>query len=406
MGMIGFVILNYKAYEEAAACAVSILKTQTYPDIQIVIVDNGSGNDSVEQLKARFCGEERVHIIAAEKNLGFAQGNNLGIAYAREHFAPDFVVAANSDIIFEQPDYCQKLFEIYRRKPFAVLGGDIIDESRTQHFNPVARARVYTIPYLRKQALVSQLKVWMFRAIKVLGGDIIDESRTQHFNPVARARVYTIPYLRKQALVSQLKVWMFRAIKLFHLKKAVAGRYGVAANEAGADVCGGAKNLTTREVEGRSVAADSRIDEELYDVLLHGCCLVFSVDFFAELDGFWQETFLYAEEEILYYLAKKKGLRLLYTPEVTCMHKEAVTTKQLYQDVCDAKIFYFSNVARSYRKFLKLMREYESPEVTCMHKEAVTTKQLYQDVCDAKIFYFSNVARSYRKFLKLMREYE
>ena len=312
MGTIGFVILNYKAYEEAAACAASILKTQTYPDIQIVIVDNGSGNDSVEQLKARFCGEERVHIIATEKNLGFAQGNNLGIAYAREHFSLDFVVAANSDIIFEQPDYCQKLFEIYRRKPFAVLGGDIIDESRTQHFNPVARARVYTIPYLRKQALVSQLKAWMFRAIK-----------------------------------------------LFHLKKAVAGRYGVAANEAGADVCGGAKNLTTREVEGRSVAADSRIDEELYDVLLHGCCLVFSVDFFAELDGFWQETFLYAEEEILYYLAKKKGLRLLYTPEVTCMHKEAVTTKQLYQDVCDAKIFYFSNVARSYRKFLKLMREYE-----------------------------------------------
>lgn len=312
MGTIGFVILNYQAYEEAAACVASILKTQTYPDIQIVIVDNGSGNDSVEQLKARFCGEGRVHIITAEKNVGFAQGNNLGIAYAREHFSPDFLVASNSDIIFEQPDYCQKLFEIYRRKPFAVLGGDIIDASRTQHFNPVARARVYTIPYMRKQALVSELKAWMFRAIK-----------------------------------------------LFHLKKAVAGHYGIAANEAGADVCGSGKNLTTREVEGRSVAADSRIDEELYDVLLHGCCLVFSEDFFAELDGFWQETFLYAEEEILYYLAKKKGLRLLYTPEVTCMHKEAVTTKQLYQDFCDAKIFYFSNVARSYRKFLKLMREYE-----------------------------------------------
>lgn len=312
MGTIGFVILNYKAYEEAAACAASILKTQTYPDIQIVIVDNGSGNDSVEQLKARFCGETRVHIIASEKNLGFAQGNNLGIAYVREHFSPDFVVAANSDIIFEQPDYCEKLVEIYRRKPFAVLGGDIVDASRTQHFNPVARDRVYTVPYMRKQALISELKAWMFRVIK-----------------------------------------------LFHLKKAVVGRYGIVTNEAGVDVCDGSKNLTTREVEGKSVAADSRIGEELEGVLLHGCCLVFSRDFFAELDGFWQETFLYAEEEILYYLAKKKGLRLLYTPEVTCMHKEAVTTKQLYKDFCDAKIFYFSNVAKSYRKFLKLMREYE-----------------------------------------------
>ena len=43
MGTIGFVILNYKAYEETAACAASILWRQTYPDIQIVIVDNGSG---------------------------------------------------------------------------------------------------------------------------------------------------------------------------------------------------------------------------------------------------------------------------------------------------------------------------------------------------------------------------
>lgn len=312
MGTISFVILNYKAYEETAACAASILWRQTYPDIQIVIVDNGSGNDSVEQLKARFCGETRVHIIEAEKNLGFAQGNNLGIVYAREHFSPDFIVAANSDVIFEQPDYCEKLVEIYRRKPFAVLGGDIVDASRTQHFNPVARERVYTIPYMRKQALISELKAWMFRVIK-----------------------------------------------LFHLKKAVAGRYGIVTNEAGVDVCDGSKNLTTREMEGKSVAADSRIGEELEGVLLHGCCLVFSRDFFAELDGFWQETFLYAEEEILYYLAKKKGLRLLYTPEVTCMHKEAVTTKQLYKDFCDAKIFYFSNVAKSYRKFLKLMREYE-----------------------------------------------
>lgn len=297
MGNISFVILNYKTYQEAIACAESILATQTYPDIQIVIVDNGSGNDSEEQLKLHFDGEEKVHVIAAEKNLGFAKGNNLGIAYAREHFSPDFIVAANSDIIFEQPDYCEKLIEIYDRKPYAILGGDIIDASRTQHFNPVARERIYTIPYMRKQALVSDMKAWMFRLLK-----------------------------------------------FFHLKKAVEGK----------------EKQTTREVEGKSVAADSRIEEEMEGVLLHGCCMVFSKDFFAEFEGFWPDTFLYAEEEIIYYLAMKKGMRVLYTPEVVCMHKEAVTTKQIYRDFCDAKIFYFSNVAKSYWKFLKLMREYES----------------------------------------------
>lgn len=296
MGNISFVILNYKTYREATACAESILSTQTYPDIQVVIVDNGSKNGSVEHLKEHFFGEDRVHVVASESNLGFAKGNNLGISYAREHFSPDFVVAANSDIIFEQPDYCEKLIEIYRRKPYAILGGDIIDATRTQHFNPVARERSYSISYMRKQVLVSCVKAWMFRFMK-----------------------------------------------FFHLKKLAEER----------------KTQTTREVDGKSVAADSRIEEEMEGVLLHGCCMVFSKDYLKEFEGFWPDTFLYAEEEIVYYLAMKKGMRVLYTPEVSCMHKEAVTTNTLYSDFCTAKVFYFSNVAKSYRKFLKLMKEYE-----------------------------------------------
>lgn len=312
MGNISFVILNYKTYNEAIACAESIFDTQSYPDIQVVIVDNGSKNESVAKLKEHFVNEARVHVMESEENLGFAKGNNLGIAYAREHFDPDFIVAANSDIIFEQRDYCEKLAEIYARKPYAILGGDIIDASRTQHFNPVARERVYTLNYMRKQVLVS----WA-------------------------------------------KAVMFRLIKFFHLKKAVAGHYGIVENEAGADVRDGSKNLTTREVDGKSVAADSRITEELEGVLLHGCCMVFSKDFFAEFDGFYPETFLYAEEEIIYYQAMKQGLTLLYSPQVTCMHKEAVTTTQLYRDFGDAKIFYFSHITKSYRMFLKLMKTYE-----------------------------------------------
>lgn len=311
MGNISFVILNYKAYEEAIACAESVLATQTWEDLKIVIVDNGSKNGSAERLREHFSGESRVHVITADENVGFAKGNNLGIRYAREQFDPDFIVAANSDILFEK-EVCKRLAGVYARRPYAILGGDIVDATRTQHFNPVARERRYTLNYMRKQVFVS----WA-------------------------------------------KSVMFRLIKLFHLKGAVAGHYGVSAQAGGMDEKDGGKKLTTREVDGKAVAADSRVSEELEGVLLHGCCLVFSRDFFAEFDGFWEGTFLYAEEEILYYLAMKKGLSVLYSPEFTCMHKEAVTTNTLYRDFCDAKIFYFSNITKSYRRFLKLMKEYE-----------------------------------------------
>lgn len=100
MGNISFVILNYKTYQEAIACTESIFSSQTYEDIKVVIVDNGSRNESVAALRERFGEDERVHLVTSPDNLGFAKGNNLGIAYAREHFDPDFIVAANSDIIF------------------------------------------------------------------------------------------------------------------------------------------------------------------------------------------------------------------------------------------------------------------------------------------------------------------
>lgn len=311
MGNICFVILNYKAYEEAIACAESVLATQTWEDIKIVIVDNGSKNGSVEQLREHFNDEPRVHVIAADENLGFAKGNNLGIRYAREQFDPDFIVAANSDILFEE-EICERLAGIYDRRPYAILGGDIVDATRTQHFNPVARERRYSLNYMRKQVFASWAKAVMFRLIKV-----------------------------------------------FHLKGAVAGHYGVSVQDGGMGEGEEGKKAATREVDGKAVAADNRVEEEMEGVLLHGCCLVFSRDFFAEFEGFWEGTFLYAEEEILYYLAMKKGLRVLYSPKVTCMHKEAVTTNTLYRDFCDAKIFYFSNITKSYRRFLKLMKEWE-----------------------------------------------
>ena len=312
MRTICYVILNYKTYEEAAACAESILSTQTWKNMHIVIVDNGSGNGSEEWLAEHFIDEKRVRVIASGENLGFARGNNLGIRYAREHYDPDLIVAANSDILFEQPDFGERLFEIYDRKPYAILGADVVDATRTQHFNPVAEKRSYTLNYMRKQIAVS----WA-------------------------------------------KCKMFQMIKLLHLKKAIAGHYGVVSDETGRDVKDGSKNLTTREEDGKSVSADSRVDERMKDVLLHGCCLVFSKDFFKQMDGFYDGTFLYAEEEILYYLAGKYGMTLLYAPEIGCMHKEAVSTNFVMQNFCDAKIFYFGNITKSYRAFLALMKKYE-----------------------------------------------
>ena len=95
---IGTVVLNYKTYRDALACVAS-LKAQSYPNHEIVVVENGSGNESAQVLKETFADDPQVHLIISEENLGFARGNNLGIRHAHETLGCDYVFVLNSDTI-------------------------------------------------------------------------------------------------------------------------------------------------------------------------------------------------------------------------------------------------------------------------------------------------------------------
>lgn len=77
---VGIVILNWNRADDTIAC-VSSLQRMTYSNYEVVLVDNASRGDSVERLRAAF---PDTHLIANTENLGFAQGNNVGIAYLLE----------------------------------------------------------------------------------------------------------------------------------------------------------------------------------------------------------------------------------------------------------------------------------------------------------------------------------
>lgn len=63
------------------------------------------------------------------------------------------------------------------------------------------------------------------------------------------------------------------------------------------------------------------------NVQLHGCFLCFSRNYFEHYDGFFPKTFLYMEEDILFYLARKENLTMVYTPELNIYHKEDSASK-------------------------------------------------------------------------------
>lgn len=90
------IVLNWNRAEDSLECIAS-LRESTYANCQIVVVDNGSSDDSVEQIRER--GGD-LTLLETGENLGYTGGNNWGIKYAVDQQA-DYVFVLNNDTFVE-----------------------------------------------------------------------------------------------------------------------------------------------------------------------------------------------------------------------------------------------------------------------------------------------------------------
>ena len=119
-------ILNWNGWQDTLECLETIQKL-SYPNFQIVVLDNGSTDESIEKIKAWCRGsvpyveydittaerggnpidevklsegpaDNRIVLIRSLENLGFAEGNNAAIRYALHCAEPaEFVFLLNND---------------------------------------------------------------------------------------------------------------------------------------------------------------------------------------------------------------------------------------------------------------------------------------------------------------------
>jgi len=90
---ISIISVNYNQPTVTLQLLDSIFTTNTYPNIEIIIVDNGSSENFIPIWKDRY---PQVKFIQSEVNLGFAGGNNLGIKAADG----DYLFLVNNDTEF------------------------------------------------------------------------------------------------------------------------------------------------------------------------------------------------------------------------------------------------------------------------------------------------------------------
>ncbi len=94
MNRVAVIILNYNGKKYLPQLMGSIFSyTPKNVEQEIIVVDNKSSDDSLEYLKSNY---SQVKIIENNENLGFAQGNNVGMKYALDNNF-DYVMLLNQD---------------------------------------------------------------------------------------------------------------------------------------------------------------------------------------------------------------------------------------------------------------------------------------------------------------------
>ena len=104
--LVSIIILNYNAGNLLLNCVDSVFKS-TYPNFEVLVVDNISTDNSHIVCKEKF---EKIHLIKNKENLGYCEGNNVGIRNADG----EFIVILNPDTIVE-PDWLNHLMSAYSK---------------------------------------------------------------------------------------------------------------------------------------------------------------------------------------------------------------------------------------------------------------------------------------------------
>ena len=111
------IVLNWNGKEDTVECLES-LNHISYPNYEVIVVDNGSTDDSVEQLKARY---PEIKVIENQENLGFGEGYNVGIRTALQENT-EYVLLLNNDTIVD-PRFLDELTNVAELDPRVGFAG-------------------------------------------------------------------------------------------------------------------------------------------------------------------------------------------------------------------------------------------------------------------------------------------
>lgn len=146
MEKISIILINYNGKKYNDKCIASVLRSTVADKIQIVVVDNASTDDSWAGLKQSWGADERVHLIALDRNYGFSKANNEGIRWSMKQGIKYFLLLNNDTEI--EPDTIENIYQCHLETRGIVVPKVLYADRRDRiwcaggDFSPVIRKAV------------------------------------------------------------------------------------------------------------------------------------------------------------------------------------------------------------------------------------------------------------------------
>ncbi|MGB9940898.1 glycosyltransferase family 2 protein [Methanosarcina sp.] len=181
---VAFIILNWNGWEDTIECLESVYQI-AYPLYDIVLLDNGSKDDSIQKIKNYAEGKVEVKstffsyspknkpiyvkeysknelessvsikeannnpvsrnnliLIKNDDNYGFAEGNNIGIRFALNNLNPDYILLLNNDTVVD-PYFLNELVNVAENDSHIGVLGPTVHEYKSPQEIQSAGAKIY-----------------------------------------------------------------------------------------------------------------------------------------------------------------------------------------------------------------------------------------------------------------------
>ncbi len=119
--LISIIIPNRDHMEDLSRCVESIINKSTYPDYEIIVVENNSETKEIYDYYKALEHNERIHIVKYEGDFNYSRINNFGISFARGKY----VLLLNNDMKVITREWMEELLMYAQRPDVAAVGGKL-----------------------------------------------------------------------------------------------------------------------------------------------------------------------------------------------------------------------------------------------------------------------------------------